>query len=384
MPVVVDGVVYVSSQARLYAYDAASGDEKWSNPAWGALASLAFSDGVLYAHASSSSEGGAYLVALDPADGQELWSHPSYDHPGAYPFSSPIVADDLIIVGLSSNLEVSQDLEALTSLKGNVVAFDKDTGEQAWRHFFAEGDESGATVWSSVSVDLDARRVFVSTGNNYYGEDNGNSDSLFAFELDTGEVVWHTQLESGDVWSQISPSGPDNDFGTNPIVYDWEIDGEVRHVLAAGQKSGSFWALDRDDGSMIWENKLGPGNQLTGGILNNGAFDGKRVIAACNDRSARKTRLVGMNPGTGKVDWEREFPAWVWGPITVHNGVGFVPVDTTMHAFDVEDGAELFSYQGDGTISSGAVVADGKVYFGNGTSYFSTTSGSDVNVLQIP
>lgn len=384
-PVFVDGVVYTSSQGRIVAADAATGDEKWRNSDWGTFSSLAYSDGVIYAHASSGT-GGAFLVALDAEDGTELWNRQSYDHPNSVPYSSPTLAGDLVIVGASGSTEFSRDRDIVAAFKGNVAAYDKATGDERWRFFVVdpESDFNGATVWSSVSAHVQEGLVFVSTGNNFVGEDSGTSDSLFALELETGEEVWHTQVEAGDVWSLLQPGAPDNDFGTNPIVFDFEIDGEVRKLVAAGQKSGSFWAFDRETGEVVWESELGPSSALVGGILNNGAFDGERLYAACNDQGARKSRLVAMNPATGEVLWDRQLDNWVWGPITVHNGVGFVPVNTAMTAFNVEDGAELFSFQADGTIATGAVVFDGHVFFGNGTQYQQTTVASDMNVLKLP
>jgi polyvinyl alcohol dehydrogenase (cytochrome) len=384
-PVFADGVVYTSSQGRIVAADVETGDIKWENSDWGSFSSLGYADGVIYVHASSGS-GGSYLAALDADDGVEQWNRQTYDHPNSVPYSSPTIAGDLVIVGASGSTEFQRDQAIVSAFKGNVSAYDRTTGDEKWRFYTVDPDSdfNGATVWSSVSAHVGEGLVFVSTGNNFVGEDSGTSDSLFALELETGKKVWQTQAEAGDVWSFLQPGAPDNDFGTNPIVFDFEIDGEVRKLVALGQKSGSFWAFDRETGDVVWESKLGPASQLIGGVLNNGAFDGEHLYAACNDQGARKSRLVAMDPASGDVVWERELQGWVWGPITVSNGVGFVPVSTTMTAFDVKDGAELLSFQAEGTIATGAVVFDGHVFFGNGTQYTQTTVASDMNVLALP
>jgi outer membrane protein assembly factor BamB len=83
------------------------------------------------------------------------------------------------------------------------------------------------------------------------------------------------------------------------------------------------------------------------------------------------------------VLWERQLPAWVWGPITIAGDVGFVSADNTVQAFDVTTGEKLAQIETEGTIASGASIADGRVYFGSGLAYFGTTNGTKVYALTL-
>ena len=73
-------------------------------------------------------------------------------------FSSPVVAGDAVIVGLSSLEEVTARENA--TFRGGVVAFDRRSGKELWRYRTAEPPNNGVGVWSSVSVDTGARTVF--------------------------------------------------------------------------------------------------------------------------------------------------------------------------------------------------------------------------------
>jgi eukaryotic-like serine/threonine-protein kinase len=92
--------------------------------------------------------------------------------------------------------------------------------------------------------------------------------------------------------------------------------------------------------------------------------------------------LMALDPATGDVRWERPLPGWVWAPITLGDGVGFVTADNQLQAFDTETGEELFHLDTVGTISSAPAIAGDRVYFGSGLSYITTTSGQTVYALE--
>jgi hypothetical protein len=211
------------------------------------------------------------------------------------------------------------------------------------------------------------------------------SDAIFALDVDTGERVWATQLQEGDVFTILNPQSPDSDFGTNPILFDARVGGETRKLVGAGQKSGVFWVLDRETGAVLWSRPLTPGSALIGGMLNNGAYDGERIlVAGSNVRARDQGILFALDPVTGDVLWQRPLPDWVWAPITVANGVGIVSTNLHLRAFDTESGDELFVLPTEGTISCGASIADGRIYVGSGTGYIATTGNRHLYALALP
>ena len=395
-PAVAGGRVYAVGARGTFALDAASGAEVWRNAQLAGTASPALAEDELYVNT-----GGAVLHRVDPETGESMWEADIDPHERASGFSSPVIAGDLVIVGSSSTEEVVARENA--TFRGSIVAFDRASGREVWRHYTAEAPYNGVSMWSTPTVDLERGLVFGSTGNNYTGDAGPTSDSVFAVHLASGELAWSTQLSEGDVFTIPNPRSPDSDFGTNPLLFEAEIDGTRRALVGAGQKSGMFWVLDRETGDVVWSRQVSDGSALIGGVFTNGAYDGERIVVAGNNGTSdgagsepsngasrplgaaqiTTSVLMALDPATGDVLWERQLPAWVWAPITLANGVGFVSADSDLQAFDVATGERLALIDTEGTIASGAAVWDGRAYFGSGLAYLGTTQGTKLYALTV-
>ena len=102
----------------------------------------------------------------------------------------------------------------------------------------------------------------------------------------------------------------DVDFGASVIIAQ-RSDGS--DILLAGQKSGTVWALDPDNGGkLVWRQDFGEGSPL-GGIHWGIASDGERVFAPINrpygfappkdGGSHRSPACMRVNVDTGEVLW---------------------------------------------------------------------------------
>lgn len=386
---VVNGVVYVMSGARLYALDPATRTVLWENTNVAGTSSPTYDNGRLFVQTTRGE-----VASIDAATGVEDWRADVDPHPLSIGFSSPLVFERFVVVGSSSIEETAAANNA--TFTGSMVAFDRDTGDELWRFYTAVLPINGASIWSSPSLDPDLRLVYGSTGNNYTEIAGPTSDAIFALDVDTGALRWLTQLTEGDVFTILNPMSEDTDFGTNPILFDAVVGGTSRKMLAAGQKSGVFWGLDRETGEVVWSTAVSGGSALIGGFLNNGAYDGQYILAAGSTGrstapgseepppgSNRRSRLVALDPATGGVVWERQLPGWVWAPITSANGVGYVAVDNTIQAFDTQTGQKLYSFETPGTISCAPVAAEGRLHFGSGISYILTTPAQDFYILSL-
>lgn len=396
-PAVVGPRVYVLAGGGLYALEAETGTQIWHNAGIAGTSSPTWDGGKLYVN-----DGRSVLHRVDAETGAEEWHVPIDTHPRAAGFSSPVVVRDLVIVGSASVEEVSARDNA--TFRGAMVAFDAATGHEAWRHYTVDPPHNGVAIWSSPSVDDELGLVYGTTGNNYTGDAGPTSDTIFALDVGTGDLRWSRQLSEGDVFTIPNPRSPDSDFGTTPILFDATIAGAPRRLLGAGQKSGMFWALDRETGEVVWSRKVSGGSALIGGVFNNGAYDGERIIVAGNNGTSTgpgsepangnsvplggatnaTSVLMAMSPADGSVLWERQLPAWAWAPITIANGVGFVSADRDLQAFDVATGAMLYEFHTSGTIASGAAIAGGRVYFGSGLAYLATEPDNHFHVLALP
>ena len=360
---VVNGVVYAPSMGQLAAFEAQTGVMKWTSPQ-NIPGSVSYDEGKLYVQ-----NAGGVVLQLDAATGAPGWQAPVGSFGG---FGTPLPVGNKVLVGASSGEE---NLVAENAMfRGKAVALDKATGKVLWEHYTAMPPSSGAAIWSSPSVDLEAKMAFFTTGNNYTGMAGDESDSMIALDLETGMLLWKYQALANDVYTTVNRGpGPDLDFGTNPILF--EAGG--KKLVGAGQKSGQFWALDRMTGQVVWMHQVAGGCGI-GGVFNNGAFDGKNILVsswAC----AGASTLKALDAATGNPVWTQTLPAQSWAPITVANGVGFVPSQNTLNAFDVATGKMLFSTMVAGSISSGAVVVDGFVYFGSGVPPLAGSFGGPID-----
>jgi outer membrane protein assembly factor BamB len=373
-PVIVDGKVYISATGGMLAVDLDTGAELWSQPMVRGTATPAYHEGFLYMHAAS----GAQLYKLDAQDGSIVWG-PVATYPeneACDGTSSPVIAGELVLVGHSCGAAEVSGGPAQAAAKGGVEALRTEDGSRAWTYWTVpEEGETGAMVWSTVGVDLDAQVVFATTGNNYTLA-GGNSDAIHAIDLVTGERKWVTQVREGDLWSidssrMVFGTGEDTDFGANPILA--EVDG--RAVVAAGDKAGAFWMLDRETGEIIWKHtELSASFRAnTGGVLMNGAFDGRYFYVVSNEpaNTPPDALLHVLDAVSGEDAREpKRLDGLVWGAPSLANGLLFVPVNSKVLVLDADTLEELSQFETGGTIAAGApAVVDGRIVVKSGLQY---------------
>ena len=283
---------------------------------------------------------------------------------------------------------------------------------------------SGVGIWSTPTLDVKRRRLYVTTGNNYSSPVTTTSDSIMALDLDSGRMVWSKQLHPDDVYNSACStepkgptcpegSGPDYDFGSPAILVSTT---GGRELLLAGQKSGIVHALDPDrDGAVVWQTRVGRGGTM-GGVQWGTATDGTNIYVANSDigrimLTYSNTTDADPKQGGGIFalrlsDGER---VWYQPPascgtrprcspaqsaaVSAIPGVAFSgSVDGHMRAYSTADGTILWDvntidvYEGvngvlgrGGSIDGpGPTVANGVVYVNSG---YPTAGGTPGNVL---
>jgi polyvinyl alcohol dehydrogenase (cytochrome) len=431
-PAVVEGVVFFPDWGGyLWAVNAASGKAIWgkklasyvTNPSTGkgysspvyARATPAVSNGVIYLGLEAAS---GYFLAIEASTGNLLWkTRVETVDPDAMITASASVANGVVYVGVTSSQEGIPGGGPKTA-RGSVVALDAASGKIVWKTYMTTAGYTGAPVWgSSPVVDLARGTLFVSTGDNYSAptdpeylkcihsgglpsdcqSDNNHADSIVALSLKNGAVKWAHRLQdwpeeashSGSDFFNLActhgepgcptPAGPDFDFGSAPNEITYSTSSGPKTILGAGQKSGIYYALDPDSGELLWQTQVGPGSRL-GGIMWGSAADGQRIYVAISN--LEKNSYAGgtagswaaLNPANGKILWQAPDPysAMGFGPVTVANGVLFVPssatkaTDCNMIALDAATGKALWSFAPGASTIAGAAVVNGVVYWGTG------------------
>jgi polyvinyl alcohol dehydrogenase (cytochrome) len=263
---------------------------------------------------------------------------------------------------------------------------------------------AGAAVWSSPTLDLKRKLIYVGTGDSYTDVPTASSDSIVALDMKTGAIKWVSQGTANDnfvvgcrtpgVGNCPSPMGPDYDFGSSTILRKLP---DGKQVLLAGQKSGMFYALDPDHGGKtLWKLQVGPGSAL-GGIEWGFAADQDTVYVPIADpigRGDKGASLTALNVATGKVIWNTPSPDPVcaWGKtgciaaqsaaISVIPGVVFSgSMDGHMRAYSTKDGSIVWDFDTaatkydavNGVTATGGSVDQGGPTIANGMLY--TNSG---------
>ena len=390
---------------------------------------------------------GAYLISLNKSTGELLWRTKIDDHPWSIVTQSAVAFGDLIYVGVASQEELADGIIPgyEPSFRGSLVALDKYTGAIVWKTYMTPGNGyTGCAIWGSTPV-IDPKRgsVYVTTGNNYSVPDDvlecvaagGGSecnnpsnyfDAILAMDLNTGAIKWATNVLPFDAWTTAcifppfecdQPAGPDFDFGQGPALYTTNVKGSKMELLGAGQKSGIYWALNPDNGSVVWSTQVNPGG-LMGGLQWGSATDGERIYTAASNSyflphvmgpgPMSGQQITGgfwsaLNAATGEVLWENAgttlaFPSLIGvpppgaiamnqGPVTVANGVmyaGALDQEGTMYALNAATGNVLWSFASGGSVNSGAAVVHGVVYWGSGYSTLGGTQGTHLYAFTTP
>jgi polyvinyl alcohol dehydrogenase (cytochrome) len=431
-PSVVDGVVYVGSwNGNMYALDASSGQPLWTfnindpNPGQrggfpGIQSSAAIANDMVYFGGAD-----ANVYALDAHNGTMVWKTPLGDPDpveGAHVWSSPAVFNGKVYVGKSSHLDTP-------CVRGTLFALDATSGVEVWRfeplpeHICSNATQQpcstnadcsggscipflvcrsgtgqqpqdticstdadcmapatcqrplGAGVTSSPAIDAAKGAVYVSVGDCVGSGATGFAESLLALDADTGALRWAFKpIPSGDL--------ADLDFVASPNVIGVPA-GTTQSLVGAGNKNGTYYAVDQDTGALVWERAV-----VSGGAL--GGFNASTGVAAGNVYAGTFTGppfQFAISAADGTVSWQcasAECSTFSFGPPGIAAGVVFIGDGAgTLRAFDATTGAVLHKLSLGGGISSGPAVVNDMVFIGVGTGIFGTGQMQGVYALAL-
>lgn len=352
-PIVVDGKIYVSTAWSIVkAFDAQTGAPLWTyDPG-------VPRDTLVKACCDAVSRGVAYwqgkiylgaldgrLIAIDATTGKPTWTAMTVDQSRDYTITgAPRVIGGRVIIG-------NGGADMAGGVRGYVSAYDAQTGKMDWRFYTVPGDPfkpaenaalaraaktwkgdiywkrgGGGTAWDGMAYDPALDLLYIGTGNggpwsqskrSPGGGDNLYLSSIVAIRPETGEYVWHYQVNPGDDW----------DFtATQPITLaDLTIDGNPRKVLMQAPKNGFFYVIDRETGKLISAEKIAPVNWASKIDLATG-----RPVenpAARYDVTGKPFRV-----------WPSSRGAHSWQPMSYdkQTGLMYIPVQVTSQVFGAD------------------------------------------------
>jgi polyvinyl alcohol dehydrogenase (cytochrome) len=354
-PAVVDGIAYFADwRGQVWAVNAATGEKIWTSMVGGMIvgAPAIDGDGVFVS-------AGKLLHRLDRRTGEQRWTATTNEHPQAQINASPVVVDGIVLQGTASFENMVRKEEY--GFRGSIGGFDAVTGQQRWNFFATPADATGgagAGIWSTPAVDTKRGLLYVGTGQGLDEPTPPMADSIVAVDYRTGALRWSRQFTYPDVFSAGHPTGKDADG---------------RDLVGAGDKGGTFHALDRDTGDIVWQTELTPGSAF-GGEIGSAAFVDGLLIASSNvgdpatNAPTNVTHVFGLDPATGQKKWtSTELTGKIFAPISAVPGVAFVGTDTgLMLALDTSTGIELWRFQAPDKTACGPSIVDSRVLWGYG------------------
>jgi lanthanide-dependent methanol dehydrogenase len=241
---------------------------------------VAYSDGRIFFNTLD-----AYTIALDAETGKELWRTKLGDiNKGETITMAPLVVKDKVLVGNSG---------AEYGVRGWLSALDTRTGALVWRAYatgpdsevligssfkpFYESDRGkdlgvstwppgkweigGGTSWGFVSYDPELDLIYYGTANpgpwnpEQRPGDNKWTAGVFARKPDSGEAIWFYQWNPHDLydWDGINEN----------VLFELELAGARRKVLAHADRNGYLYILDRATGEVLSAEPFAPNTALT-------------------------------------------------------------------------------------------------------------------------
>ncbi|MDT7827226.1 PQQ-binding-like beta-propeller repeat protein [Pricia sp. S334] len=378
-PLVKEGAVYFGDWGgTIYKVDAKKGSLIWKknieNPmtewSWYGFAGTGtLGDGKVF---EASVEGNAF--ALDQNSGELLWQTEFTTDPEAGNLSVLLYHDGLVYIGVSSVEEMLDSPSFTPDLQGKVIALDAKTGNKVWERFLVEPPQNGVPMWTSFALDTESNTLYFTTGNNYTGEEASKmSDAMVAVDSKTGDVKWFYQVTPHDLWTHHQKKGPDYDFSGGAQLFTAEIDGEMRKLVGAGQKSGVYTVWDAITGDKVWESVIGYGG-VKGGLHSEASIADGTVYVWSNNNYAHKPptdtplTVKALDAATGELKWvanESQPASLVTGYLA--NDVYIVgSVEGTIQAYHAKDGKKIWSHKNPAPIISWLILDDDSLFLGGG------------------
>jgi len=382
-PVVVDGVMYVTSANECYALDAGSGREIWhyqrprtkgliGNAAGGINRGV----GVAGDRAFMVTDH-AHVIALNRHTGALLWDtemadwHQNYNATGA-----PLPVGNLVVTGTSGGDE---------GVRGFVAAFAQATGKEAWRFWTVPapgepGSETwrgkgiahpGGATWMTGAYDPQLDMLFWPVGNpgpDLIGDDrlgdNLYTDSIVALDAKTGALKWHFQFTPHDVW--------DYDAQESVALVDAAWQGQPRKLIVQANRNGFFYVLDRTNGKFLfgtpyvknvtWATDLTPNGQPIKAPNMEPTLEGRRVCPSLD--GASNWYSTSFNPVTGLYYLQTNDKCGIFTkvPVEWEAGKGFMggsfrqapdePAQRVLRALDIHTGKPAWELPQTGAVNS--------------------------------
>jgi len=380
-PILVNGVIYITTPDNLWALEARTGRERWH---YVAPKNDAFHIGhrgvAVYKDTVYLTTPDAHLIALNAKDGTVKWNVEIADsNKGFWSTNAPLIVGNHVMVGVSGDFD---------NVPGQLKSVDADTGKTQWIFYSTppagmsdppSGGATGGQMWMTGTYDPELDLVYVGTGNPtpvLNGEarpgDNPWTCSIVAIRPDTGKLVWGFQASPHDTH--------DWDAAEVPVLVDGNFNGVPRKMLMQASRNGYFFVLDRTTGKNLltspfatvnWAKEIDKDGRPIPDPNKEPKPDG--VLVAPNEAGATNYRSPSFDPATGSLIVSAQDGYGIYFFKKEHGAYGWAGADYNLtgraflRAIDYQTGKIRWSHPlGDGAAAAGVLTtATGLTFTGD-------------------
>ncbi|MBW4035085.1 MAG: PQQ-dependent dehydrogenase, methanol/ethanol family [Proteobacteria bacterium] len=209
-----------------------------------------------------------HVVAFDAKTGKVAWNSALYKPGVGYSIDeAPLIVDGKVVVGVGGGEY---------GARGFIAALDAKTGKLDWKlHTIPSPSEpggktwpagaykhGGGSPWMTGTYDPSTKTLFWGVGNpgpwlaSTRPGHNLYSDSLLAIDPSTGKIKWHYQYTRNDTW--------DYDGVNTPTLSNVTYKGKPYKAIVEANRNGYFYAINREDGKLIYAKPFVHDTSITG------------------------------------------------------------------------------------------------------------------------
>jgi alcohol dehydrogenase (cytochrome c) len=380
-PVLVNGVIYITTPDNLWAVDARSARQIWRYT-YPANEGFHIGHRGVAVHRDSVylTTPDAHLVALDARTGKVRWKVMLADaKKGFWSTNAPLVVGNHVIVGVAGDFD---------NLPGILKSLDPETGETQWTFYSTpppgtpgseSGGATGGQMWMTGTYDPELHVMYVGTGNptpvlngDARPGDNPWTCAIVALNPDTGKLVWGFQASPHDTH--------DWDAAEVPVLVDATFNGQPRKLLLQASRNGYYFVLDRTNGKALlttpfaavnWAKEIDGRGRPIPHPDKEPKRDGRLV--APNEAGATNYRSPSFDPGTGTLIVSAQDAYGIYFFKPDHGAYGWAGANYSvwgrgaLRAIDYQTGRIRWSHDlGDGPSGAGVLsTASGILFTGD-------------------
>jgi len=304
---------------------------------------------------------GKPAVALKPTDADIIWKTDLIDDVGVAPHDatscSILIHGDVLYLGTSNGVDQGHEKIVRPDAPA-FVALDKKTGRLLAREHEGLSSRLFHCQWSSPSLGMVDGKALIFVG--------GGDGFCYAFEELTSVPEKPIYLKKA--WS----------YDCNPPQYRLRDGQPIRYTAGDKRKKGS---PNKNDGTYV-----GPSDVIaTPVFLNNRIY----VAIGQDPAHGRGRGMFHCIDATKSGDITQSGRIWTYDALertiataTIADGLVYITdIAGKMHCLDADTGKPKWVFESKAETWGGALVADGKVYFGNQREFFIMQAGPELKLL---